>query len=546
MTFFQILTAITPVIFVLLFLVLMRLPAIKAMPLSWLFHAVLAFFVWQVPLQILAAASLEGVIIAISVLWIIFGAILLLNVMKTSGAIESIRLSFKQISPDRRVQVILIAWVFGSFLEGAAGFGTPAAICAPILIAVGFPPLAAVVLALIANGIPVTFGGVGLTYLVGVTQGLQQGPSIAPLVTQTLGTMALSDFIQTVSVRSALVNLVAGSLMPLILSVFLTRFFGSKKSWKEGLAVWKFALLAGFSFSGISAAVAFLIGPEFPSLIGGLITLAITIPIAQKGWLLPKHSWDFERTPTLPLEHEENINPMPLWKAWLPYLAATLILVVTRLRFLPLKIWFNAITIGWNQILGTEISTSFAPLYSPGFIFTLTALLAVLFFRIPAKDFQSTLSVSTKSLIASAITLGTAVPLVRIFINSSINLAGLDSMPIALAETMANAVGPLWPLVSPFIGALGAFISGSATFSNLMFSLFQFGAAIQNDLNPITIVALQTIGAALGNMICVVNVVAASSVVGLQGEEGKIIRYTIGPSLGLCLLSGLLVLVVGL
>ncbi len=118
-------------------------------------------------------------------------------------------------------------------------------------------------------------------------------------------------------------------------------------------------------------------------------------------------------------------------------------------------------------------------------------------------------------------------------------------MPIALAETMAEAVGPLWPLVSPFIGALGAFVSGSATFSNLMFTLFQFGAALQNGFDPINIVALQTIGAALGNMICVVNVVAASSVVGLQGQEGRIIRYTVGPSLVLCLLVGVMVLVGG-
>jgi lactate permease len=269
------------------------------------------------------------------------------------------------------------------------------------------------------------------------------------------------------------------------------------------------------------------------------------IPIAKKGYLLPKEVWDFDNQPEQNIPTAEKFNPMPLWKAWLPYILVTILLVITRLRFLPFKSWLSDIPLGWSNILGTEISTSFAPFYSPGFILVITSFLVMLFFRLSNQQIKNTFSVSGKSILISGITLGTAVPLVRIFINSSINAAGLDSMPIALAATMAEAVGPLWPLVSPFIGALGAFVSGSATFSNLMFTLFQFGAALQNGFDPINIVALQTIGAALGNMICVVNVVAASSVVGLQGQEGRIIRYTVGPSLFLCLLVGMMVLVKG-
>jgi lactate permease len=117
-------------------------------------------------------------------------------------------------------------------------------------------------------------------------------------------------------------------------------------------------------------------------------------------------------------------------------------------------------------------------------------------------------------------------------------------MPIELAASMASVLGPVWPLFAPYVGSLGAFISGSATFSNLMFSLFQFGAAIENKLDPALINALQTVGAAVGNMICVVNVVAASSVVNLQGSEGKIIRFTLLPSLVICLIVGLLAIIV--
>ncbi len=391
MTFLQIFTAITPILLVLIFLVIMRLPAIKAMPLSWLVHALLAIFIWQVPLKIIGAASIEGLIIAVSVLWIIFGAILLLNVLKTSGALETIRSSFMQISKDRRVQAILIAWVFGGFLEGASGFGTPAAICAPILIAVGFPPLAAVVLALIGNGIPVTYGGIGTTFLVGTTQGLQQAAATAPIVSQYLGSTPLVEFVQTVSAKSAMLNILPGTLIPLIISVFLTRFFGPNKSWKEGLAVWKFALLAGFSFTGVSVLIATMAGPEFPSLFGGLITLIIMIPIAKKGYLLPKEIWDFDNQPEQNISTPEKSNPMPLWKAWLPYILVTILLVITRLRFLPFKSWLSDIPLGWSNILGTEISTSFAPFYSPGFILVVTALLVMIFFRLSGQQIKNTI-----------------------------------------------------------------------------------------------------------------------------------------------------------
>lgn len=532
--------AISPVLLVLIFLVILRLPAIKAMPLSWLIHAGLAIFIWRMPLSQVAAASLEGIIIAFSVLWIIFGAIFLLNVLKSSGAIDSIRHFFTNISPDRRVQVILIAWLFGAFLEGVSGFGTPAAICAPLLVALGFPPLAAVVLALISNSFPVTFGSVGTTIFVGLTQGLQQGPDLAPIVTNYLGNIPLSEYLHIVGVKSALLNWLPGTFLPLLLSAMLTRFWGENKSWKEGLAIWKFALLSGFTFTTFSVLVAVFLGPEFPTLIGSLLALIIMTTLAEKGILLPQKPWFFH--PSAPAQFELMKEPLkiPTWKALSPYLIGTIILLLTRLPFLPLKGLLNIPQVGWSNILGTEISTQFAPLYSPGAIFTLTALISVLLLRLRTKELGEAIKNSASSLISSTIALGTAVPLVRIFINSGFNGHFLGSMPIELAASLASIVGQVWPLFAPYVGSLGAFISGSATFSNLMFSLFQFGAAIENKLDPAVINALQTVGAAVGNMICVVNVVAASSVVNLQGSEGRIIRFTILPSLLICLIVGLL------
>lgn len=223
---FTSLVALTPIIAVLLFLVVLRMPAVKAMPISLLATALLAVLYWKVPVIQVLAASLEGIIIGISILYIVFGAILLLNTLKLSGAIDTIRNSFLGITADRRVQLIIIAWLFGAFIEGAAGFGTPAAIAAPLLVALGFPPLAAVVLALIADSSPVSFGAVGTPIIVGVNQGLQEGSEISPVVQTYLGDMAILDYMHVIGAQVMTVDVFTGTLLPLILVVLLTKFLG--------------------------------------------------------------------------------------------------------------------------------------------------------------------------------------------------------------------------------------------------------------------------------------------------------------------------------
>ena len=151
MTILQILASLTPIISVMVFLVLMRLPASKAMPISMVATGLVAMFIWQMDTQLLAASVVEGLLAALTPLTIIFGAVFLLNTLKYSGAMDTIRSGFTNISADARVQVIIICWLFGSFIEGSAGFGTPAAIGAPLLVLLGIPPIAAAVVALIAD-----------------------------------------------------------------------------------------------------------------------------------------------------------------------------------------------------------------------------------------------------------------------------------------------------------------------------------------------------------------------------------------------------------
>lgn len=536
MNLLTLLVALTPVLTVFLFLVLLRLPAVKAMPLSLALTALAAYFVWGMPLRRIAAASFEGLFVALSILWIIFGAVLLLNTLRRSGALAAIREGFTHVTADRRAQAIIVAWLFGAFLEGAAGFGAPAAIGAPLLVALGFPPLAAVVIALIADSSPVSFGAVGTPIIIGVAQGLQEGPAVAPAVADLLDGRPLAEYLQAVAVQATQIDILVGTFIPLIMVLILTRFFGERRSWREGLAAWKFALVAGLSFTLPAFIFATLFGPEFPSLLGGLVGLAIVVPLARKGWLLPQETWDFGERPAFVPEEET----MPLVRAWLPYLLVALLLVLTRLDALPLKGWLQGVVIAWPEILGTEISASLAPLYLPGSIFVLVVLITALFHRLSVEELVGALGTSAASLSRAVITLGTAVPMVRIFINSGVNSEGLASMPLELAALVAAGIGRAWPLTAPLIGALGSFISGSATFSNMMFSLFQFSVAQQTDLLPRIVLALQVLGANAGNMICVVNVVAAASVVGLHGREGDIIRFTLPPMLYYCLFAGLL------
>nr|WP_252183564.1 L-lactate permease [Rossellomorea vietnamensis] len=363
---------------------------------------------------------------------------------------------------------------------------------------------------------------------------------MAQIVENSLGSMSISQFLQEVASTAVFIDLFIGTFIPLILVVMLTRFFGENRSWKEGFELFPFAIFAGLSFTIPAFLVATLLGPEFPSIIGGLVGMAIVVPAAKRGFLLPDKPWNFSETPSVIAQPVTGNKKMPLWLAWLPYLLVAVFLVLTRLDILPLKGWLRKVKVGWASILGTEISTFFEPLYLPGSIFILVVVLTILLYKMNASLVRKTFSQSAKTMGGSIIALGTAVPMVRIFINSGVNLADLGSMPMELAAMVSEVIGGNWPLAAPIIGALGSFISGSATFSNMMFSLFQFSVADSIGANTEAVLALQVLGANSGNMICVLNVVAAASVVNLGGKEGTIIRMTLIPMLFYALLAGII------
>ena len=539
--------SLLPIIAVALFLVVLRWPASRAMPVCYFVAVGLALLVWKVPGLRVAAASVNGLVIAGKLLYIIFGAILLLNTLQESGGLRAIRKGFTDITPDRRIQVIIIAWLFGSLMEAVAGFGTPAAICVPLLVGLGFPPLAAVVSGMIIQSTPVSFGAAGTPILVGVNDGLSSGQAVRDYASQ-MGWSQWTDFLGMIGAKVALLHAIAGVLIPLIVVCFLTRYFGKNKSFREGLAVWKFALFASLAMIIPYVIVAHTLGPEFPSLFGSLVGLAIVTTAARKGFLMPpkeelwefdkKESWDPEWIGKIEISvDDKNNKTMSLIKAWLPYLFVALLLFLTRLKALPLAEW-----VAWKVMLpnlfGTDIAPSFKPLYLPGTIFIVVSIITLFLHKINWASYRRAWASSVKTTLAASIALIFTVPMVQVFINSDGGAADYAKMPIALAEGIAALAGSAWPIFAPFIGGIGAFVAGSNTISNMMFSLFQFDVGRRIGVDPTWIVALQAVGGAAGNMICVHNVVAASAVVGLLGKEGLVIRRTLLPFVYYSLLVG--------
>ncbi len=540
------LVAFLPILVALILMVGMRWPATKAMPLAWLVCVLGGITAWKLPVSYIAALSIQGVITAIGILIIVFGAILILHTLQYSGGMETIQHGMQNISADRRVQAIIIGYLFAAFVEGAAGFGTPAALAAPLLLTLGFPPLAAAVICLVFNSFPVTFGAVGTPVVLGLK-------FLNPLVMHPANAVSgasfhsMASFNAVVGQWATLLHLPMIFILPIFMLGFITRFFGPNRSWTDGFKAWKFCVFAAVAFSVPYLIFAWFVGPEFPSLIGGLIGLGIVVAGAKKGFCVPKESWDFGPMDKWDPEWTGDIEGsdkcdfkchMSQFKAWLPYILIGLILVITRIPDLGLKGWLAAQKISFTHILGFKsVSGAIAYLYLPGTIpFVLVALLTVWLHGMPARDVKKAWIESITKMKAPAIALFFAVAMVSIFrgsgiIDAALNPNAYPSMPLALAKAVAGMVGNAWPAVASYVGGLGAFITGSNTVSDLLFAEFQWGVASQLHLSHQLIIAIQAVGGAMGNMICIHNIVAVCAVVGLSGREGVIMRKTVWPFL---------------
>ncbi len=534
------LIAFLPIILVLFLMTGLNWGSKLALAAGWAATAIICVFAWKVdPLRVLGY-SVFGLLRALDIIFIIFGAIVILNTLIQSGAMSAIKRGFSSISEDRRVQAVIIAWMFGAFIEGAAGFGTPAALAAPLLVGLGFPPLAAAIVALIMNSTPVAFGAVG-TPVYGALGTL--GP-----VLSARG-ISESAFASALIKYTALTHLVIGIFVPLLAVAIMIRVFGRGNRLRPVLEIAPFALLAGITFTVPYYFSALFLGPELPSIIGGITGLLVLVFAAKKRFLVPKTPWTFpdreEWEPQWRGAEEtasDSDRRMGLALAWAPYVIIAFLLVLTRVPALGLKSLLAARGIDIPVGLGVDETYTFRWAYLPGiFPFMFVGLLTHLIHRQSPAQITKAWCDSLRQISGAALALFAGFAMVQLMLHSGTNNAGLPSMITVMAQSLVRVSGRMYVFVAPFIGVLGAFISGSNTVSNILFSSLQFETASLLGYPPVLITALQVVGGGIGNMICINNIVAVSATVGVVGMGGMIVRKNIVPAAVYAVAAGVFV-----
>ncbi|MFN7135152.1 MAG: L-lactate permease, partial [Myxococcales bacterium] len=326
-------------------------------------------------------------------------------------------------------------------------------------------------------------------------------------------------------------------LMPAALVATLTIATHGRAGWRPAAEAAPFALAVGLVHTVTAAFIARVAGPEFPSIGGPAVGLAAGLLMVSRRWLLPRTVWRFEGDEP-PQQVAQAIHAISPLRAASPYVAMVVLLALTRVRSLPLAETLGSVQLGWRNVLGTGLDALVQPLSSPGAVLVVCAALAVAVFGMRPGDARRAVADAGRVALRTGPTLLASIATVRLFIHSDVNGASLEAMPMVLASGASAALGFGWPFFAPWLGALGSFVAGSATFSNMLFSLLQSTTAEQLGLPVLFVLALQGMGAAVGNMVCVHNVVAACAVVGIAGQEGRIIRRTAAPMLVYLLLAG--------
>ena len=508
------------------------------MTLGWIVVFILAYFVWGMPLHWVAGASIRGVLIATNILVIVLGAIALYYNMRESGAIRRITGVIIGLSPDRRVQVSL-AFLLAAFVEGVAGFGTPGALVGPLLVSIGFPAKIAVPLILMFNSTPVSFGAVGLPTWGGIGYTLDI-PSVNTAVSAAgMDYWYWINHVVTTTVAS--IHGVIGIFVPLLGVALLVRWSGGKL--RDVVEAIPSALLGGIAFVVPFFLAASFMGPELASVLGALVGISIYALVLKGGLFKFREQYQFPGE-LMRNEMEELNKPevsFGVLRAFLPYMLISLILVCTRIIPQVNEFCSSNGILTWNNILGTSASFSFQSIWNPGIYFIIIVLLSHRIFKMNLVQITATWKNTIKALVPAAIALWFAVALSQIMIFSGNNLSQMDSMVSIIAKAVAAGTGQLYPMISPFVGVLGAYMAGSNTVSNIMMVGFQYETAVLLNIPKTIIVALQDIGGAVGNMICVHNVVAVCATVGIIGKEGSVIRRNLLP----CLMYGLAAGVIG-
>lgn len=451
-------------------------------------------------LQPLAGVVAEGGFLTLTILWILWPALALHRLQQTRGAIDTLRTSLTRLTGSTALQALLVGWLMALFFEGAAGFGTPVALAAPLLVGLGFAPVPAVVLALLGHAVGVSFGALG---------------------TPVLAQVALTglDGLQ-IAWRTALLHTLLGGVM--------MAFFVHTLAANGHRPGWRWAALAAAGFLVPSMALAALLGPELATLGGALAGGALFIAVLR-------------RQPVAAVVSPHGGGPSDATSGLAHALAPYGVLVVGVVALAVARLWppvadaLSGVQISWQGFGG--YGGRMQPLTHPGTLLLASLLIGARLQRVPLREVGGALTHSARQLVAVTLALLAMLVLSRLMLH-----AGFIG---ALEHAAVQLVGPAWPWVAPAVGALGSFVTGSATASNVLFTSLQAQTAQALSLPVTAIVAAQGFGAAVGNIVCPHNIVAGAATVGLAGRESEILRRMVVPcmlylALGGAMLSGLL------
>jgi lactate permease len=500
-----------PIIAVLVLLGVFRRPAWQASLVGLIVALAMAIGVWNMPANLALAAIANGAVFAVwPVMWIVVNALLLYNIAVKSGRFEAFRSwLIAHLPNDRRIILVVIGFCFGALLEGVAGFGTPVAITSSLLILVGFAPLEALVFVLIFNTAPVAFGALGAPVTVlGAVTGLSAA-ALGAMIGRQLPFMAL------------------------ILPFYVMFVYGG---WRSIRDIWPVLLVAGGSFAASQFIASNYIDYTLTDVLASLGSLVVTLLFLQV--------WNHKPNPefaiaNLDLGARQERSDIPTWQGWLPWLIVSAV-VITWTSFKIFAI--GQISVPWPA-LDKAISITlygdkpyaavwtFQPL-ATGTAILVAALITALVTQISVAEFVGCIGRTLRQIWLAVVTVCLIVALAY--------LMNYSGMAYTLGSGVAS-VGGLFVLLSPFLGWIAVFLSGSDTSGNALFGNLQVVAARQLNLNPILFAATNSSGGVMGKMISPQNIATGVSVTDLKGREGEVFARTFPHSIVLTLVLGALV-----
>jgi lactate permease len=479
-----ILLAICPFVVFIFLLFIKKIQLIWASIITLAIYTFLAIFYWQILPSFLYISYGKGFFVAVDIFIIIFGAIFFLEILKDLKIIKNISYYLGSLSKDYRIQIIIVAWFLECFIEGTAGFGTPAAVAVPILIGLGLTPMKALIVGLLGNSTPGVFGAAGTPIKMGFV-GLNT--TLVPLY-------------------SALLNCV-GFIIPIFMLWFITSGRINRK--KEFFDALPFAIFSGLIFVIPSLLFVFF-GQEFPTILGSLFGLIIIIISVKLGFLVPKEVLSLSE------KKEEEKSSMSPYKAFLPYVLLILLLIIGKIILGNVGI---SLSLGFDQVFS---------IFNPGFFFIISGLLVVFIWKEKLEVILNSIKKSFKGAIHPFFIVFSMLAMVQIIVNSGNNYSGILSALSLITKSFETV---LLPLFAPFIGAFGSFMTGSVTVSNIMFGHLFNVAATNLSMDASIILSLGVVGAAAGNMIALADILTAEAVTNTKNGEVEVLKGVIIPCL---------------